>query len=431
MFQAASGNFSIGISTPNAKLSVVNDISIGTSATDVLRLHNESGVGTIDGYSTRNIAFGSATNGEVMRIDNTNGRVGIGTTTPSYKLTSYSTTAEGSYTNEFPIVVGKANAIGNFTGIGLSGYIAANGAAKAGIALERVSSYGTGKLHFLNSDTLSNSDATLSDSKMTILRNGNVGIGTTAPKQLFHVHGGSTAGSVTKAVIGGTGGNGESHLYLAEHFSGDNVNYGFSFVTDGNSSNNLLIKRHSNSTSGVTVLEINRDSSNATFKGNLTANGEGQFDSYLNVHSSYGIRSTGWVHLNRYAENLNVSVGNDGTNVNLLVPSGNVQIVSANISFQENTDVDAAAAEVIATVNTGSFTGAFFDYTCVSGSNARVGTVMAVNVAGSVEYTDNSTNSIGATSGVTLSVDISGANMRLLAATTTDNWSIKSLVRTL
>ena len=41
MFQAASGNFSIGITTPNAKLSVVNDISIGTSATDVLRLHNE------------------------------------------------------------------------------------------------------------------------------------------------------------------------------------------------------------------------------------------------------------------------------------------------------------------------------------------------------------------------------------------------------
>ena len=430
MFQAASGNFSIGISTPNAKLSVVNDISIGTSATDVLRLHNESGVGTIDGYSTRNIAFGSATNGEVMRIDNTNGRVGIGTTTPSYKVTSYSTTAEGNGTNEFPIVAGKANAIGNFTGIGLASYIAANGAVKAGIALERVGSYGTGKLHFLNNDTLNNSDATLSDSKMTILRNGNVGIGTTAPKQLFHVHGGSTAGSVTKAVIGGTGGNGESHLYLAEHFSGDNVHFGFSFVADGNSSNNLLIKRHSNSTSGTTVLEINRDNSNATFKGNLTANGEGQFDSYLNVNSSTGIRSTGWVHLNRYAENLNVSVGNDGTNVNLLVPNGTVKIKSANISYQNNNDVDTGT-ETIASVVKTDYDAAFFDYVVKNGTNLRAGTVMAVHDGTNVEFTDNSTKDIGDTSAVTFSVDISGSSLRLRATTTSDNWVIKTLVKSI
>ena len=72
---------------------------------------------------------------------------------------------------------------------------------------------------------------------------GKVGIGTTGPKEHFHVHGGSSSGSVTKAVIGGTGGNGESHLFLAEHFSGDDVNYGFSFVADGNDSNNLLIKK--------------------------------------------------------------------------------------------------------------------------------------------------------------------------------------------
>jgi len=86
MFQAASGNFSIGITTPNAKLSVVNDISIGTSATDVLRLSNISGVGGIYGFGSRNLAFGSITNGEVMRVDNINERVGIGTTGPQSKL---------------------------------------------------------------------------------------------------------------------------------------------------------------------------------------------------------------------------------------------------------------------------------------------------------------------------------------------------------
>ena len=96
---------------------------------------------------------------------------------------------------------------------------------------------------------------------------GKVGIGTESPNQQLHVSGGTTAGDVTKMVIGATGGNAESYLYLAELFSGDNVNYGFAFVADGNSSNNLLFKRHSNSTSGTTVMEIRRDSDQIRFNG--------------------------------------------------------------------------------------------------------------------------------------------------------------------
>jgi hypothetical protein len=110
--------------------------------------------------------------------------------------------------------------------------------------------------------------ATLPTTQMYIEgSSGNVGIGTEAPKQKLHVSGGTTAGDVTKMVIGATGGNAESYLYLAELFSGNNVNYGFSFVADGNSSNNLLFKRHSNSTSGTTVMEIRRDSDQIRFNG--------------------------------------------------------------------------------------------------------------------------------------------------------------------
>jgi hypothetical protein len=46
-----------------------------------------------------------------------------------------------------------------------------------------------------------------------------------------------------------------------------------------------------------------------------------------------------------------------------------------------------------------------------------------------VEFTETSTNDLGNTSDVTLSVDISGANMRLLATVTSDDWSVKSLIR--
>ena len=99
--------------------------------------------------------------------------------------------------------------------------------------------------------------------------------------------------------------------------------------------------------------------------------------------------------------------------------------------YQENIDVDSSATETIATVETGSYTGAFFDYVCSSGSNARAGTVMAIYNGGSVEYTDNSTNDIGNTSGVTFSVDTSGPDMRLRATVTSDDWYIKTIVRAL
>ena len=77
------------------------------------------------------------------------------------------------------------------------------------------------------------------------------------------------------------------------------------------------------------------------------------------------------------------------------------------------------------------FDGAFFDYLIKSGSNLRAGTVTAIHDGTNVEYNEVSTQDLGSTSVVELSVDISGADMRLRATTTSDNWLIKSLVRTL
>ena len=63
----------------------------GDNDTLVGRLKNTSGVFNLEGDGTRSIRFGSSTNGEVVRIDNTNERVGVGTTSPGAKLEIFGT----------------------------------------------------------------------------------------------------------------------------------------------------------------------------------------------------------------------------------------------------------------------------------------------------------------------------------------------------
>jgi hypothetical protein len=111
---------------------------------------------------------------------------------------------------------------------------------------------------------------------------------------------------------------------------------------------------------------------------------------------------------------------------------GTIHLGSTLLSNQSNTDIDSAAAEMVAQVAHATYTAAFFDFVIKKGTNVRSGTVYACHNGDTtplVEFTETSTNDLGDTSDVTLSVDISGANMRLLATVTSNDWSVKSLIR--
>ena len=110
------------------------------------------------------------------------------------------------------------------------------------------------------------------------------------------------------------------------------------------------------------------------------------------------------------------------------ITSSGISIKAALLSNQENTDVDTGT-ETVANVAIATYTAAFFDFVIKKTSNVRSGTVYACHDGTSVVFTETSTNDLGDTSDVTLSVDISGGNMRLLATTTSDDWSVKSLIR--
>jgi len=112
-----------------------------------------------------------------------------------------------------------------------------------------------------------------------------------------------------------------------------------------------------------------------------------------------------------------------------ITANGDLQLSKgAKISNQENTDIDSAAAEVVAEVAI-SYTAAFFDFVVKKGTNVRSGTVYACHDGTNVEFTETSTNDLGDTSDVTLSVDKTSTNLRLIATVTSDDWSVKSLIR--
>jgi hypothetical protein len=131
-----------------------------------------------------------------------------------------------------------------------------------------------------------------------------------------------------------------------------------------------------------------------------------------------------WKNYNGSLYSTRMSLSNSGS-LNVI---SDITTGTANISSQNNTDIDTGA-EVVAQVSTQTYTAAFFDFVVKKGTNVRSGTVYACHDGTDVEFTETSTQDLGDTSDVVLSVDKSGFNLRLIATTTSDNWSVKTLIR--
>jgi hypothetical protein len=129
-----------------------------------------------------------------------------------------------------------------------------------------------------------------------------------------------------------------------------------------------------------------------------------------------------------------LNIVNDKVGIGTTSPSekldvnGNVKIKDALLSNQNNTDVDTGT-EAIASVVLATYTAAFFDFVIKKGTNVRSGTVYACHDGTSVAFIETSTSDLGDTSDVTLNVVISTIYLQLQATTTSDDWSVKSLIR--
>ena len=167
--------------------------------------------------------------GAVVGSDSTwmamdSGKVGIGTVDPLRNLHVQSSDAYGM------VIENKTNTANATTGLAFRVWDdPAYTASKHAIMIERESagSYSVGKMHFAVNNAYDGTDVSLSDSKITIDKDGNMGIGTTTPEAQLQVHNPSGTNATNKATL-----KSQSVLTLKPHAT-NSTNMNFAQVNNG------------------------------------------------------------------------------------------------------------------------------------------------------------------------------------------------------
>ena len=407
-----SGNVGIGTTSPDLKLDVTHATSgeyVATFQNTAANLELKLGVTSTNYLNIQGQQINNSTAFN-MSLQADGGDVGINTTTPTQKLhVAGNARVTGAYydSNNSP---GTANQVLIST---VTGTDWIDGSAIPGVPA------GSGTLNTVamwtpDGDTLGDAPITISGSDSTFT-------GTVTAATYYKSSG-------TSAVLG-TNAAGEVLLRPTSSIS-STAQSSFTTTlatigTDATFTGSVTVNA-----SAARILTINRGTASGGYMA-FQNNGVDKF--YIGTRGV--VSGSGGTGYDFYAVG-----GNDlrffgGTLLTLTLDTsanatfaGNVIVDSALLSNQENTDVDTGT-EAIASVAIATYTAAFFDFVIKKGTNVRSGTVYACHDGTSVAFTETSTQDLGDTSDVTLNVVISTIYLQLQATTTSDDWSVKSLIR--
>ena len=249
---------------------------------------------------------------------------------------------------------------------------------------------------------------------------------------------GRSGTSGTSGLSGTSGTSGRSGTSGTSGRSGTSGTSGTGFSTITNTGDNRIL------TSLGTANTANAES-NLTFDGTrLSVTGSAYISGTSGVLTVVGSSSNSTVFsvqgLSGELFNINDSLIGSLFSVNdisglpiLEVFSDDTTIIGSyqaqSLYTTKKVSVTASATASIYSFATASYTSAHVDYNISSGSNSRAGTLTSVWQGGSITYIENSTLSLGTTSGFTFSFVISGTYAVLQAYASSSTWNVKTIIR--